>query len=72
MTVAAALAELLATRAGLAAPSWTAAIGANNEPLFLDPGIQSMPRSLERSRTDAPEALRKRNLFALPDFLDVR
>jgi len=72
MTVAAALAELLAARAGLAAPSWTAAIGANCEPLFLDPGIQWLPRSLDRSRADAPEALRKRNLYALPDFLDVR
>jgi len=32
MTVAAALAELLAARAGVAAPSWTATVGANSEP----------------------------------------
>ena len=31
-----------------------------------------MPRSLAHTRTDAPEALRKRNVYALPDFLDVR
>jgi hypothetical protein len=72
MAVAAGLAELLAARAGTAAPSWTAAVGASNEPLFLDPGLQAMPRSLERSKTHAPEALRRRNLYALPDFLDVR
>jgi len=71
MIVAAALAELLAGRAGVAAPSWTASIGANREPLFLDPGIQSMPRSLARTRSDAPEALKKRNVYALPDFLEV-
>ena len=72
MTVAAALVELLAGRAGVAAPSWTASVGANKEPLFLDPGVHSMPRSLAHTRTDAPEALRKRNVYALPDFLDVR
>ncbi|HYM61244.1 MAG TPA: hypothetical protein VEZ11_10155 [Thermoanaerobaculia bacterium] len=72
MTVAAAIAELLAARAGASPPSWTNLIGANQEPLFLDPGLERMPRTLARAKTDAPEPLRRRNLFASPDFLDVR
>lgn len=73
MAVAAGLAELLASRAGETAPTWTAAIGAaQTEPLFLDPGLAEMPRTLERTKRDAPEVLRRRNLYASPDFLDVR
>lgn len=72
MIVAAALVELLADRAGVDAPSWVASVGTNIEPLFLDPGIQSMPRSLARAKMDAPEAFKKRNVYALPDFLDIR
>jgi hypothetical protein len=72
MTVAAAIVELLAARAGMASPPWTLSIGAQREPLFLDPGIQEMPRTLARAMTDGPEPLRRRNLFASPDFLDVR
>jgi len=72
MTVAAAIVELLAERAGVVAPSWTLSIGAQREPLFLDPGIQEMPRTLAHAMTDGPEPLRRRNLFASPDFLDVR
>ena len=73
MTVAAGLAELLAARAGSAPPQWTVAIGPyNDEPLLLDPGLQDMPRTLARARTDAPEPFLRRNLIATPDFLDVR
>jgi len=73
MAVAAGIAEVLAARAGASAPEWTRWVGAaQGEPLFLDPGLHAMPRTLERVRLDAPEALRKRNLYASPDFLDVR
>jgi hypothetical protein len=72
MTVAAGIVELLAARAGATAPSWTLSIGAQREPIFLDPGIQEMPRTLARAMTDGPEPLRRRNLFASPDFLEVR
>jgi hypothetical protein len=72
MAVAASLAELLAARAGAAAPAWTASVGPYAEPLFLDPGLADMPRTLARSKTEAPEALRRRNLYAPADFLDVR
>lgn len=72
MIVAAAIAELLAGRDGAQPPPWTRAVGSHAEPLFLDPGLMEMPRTLERTRKNAPESLRKRNLFASPDFLDVR
>jgi hypothetical protein len=72
MTVAAGIAELLAARDGEPAPAWTLSIGAQGEPLFLDPGLQDMPRTLAHAMTDGPEPLRRRNMFASPDFLDVR
>jgi hypothetical protein len=71
LTVAAALVELLADRAGETPPRWTHSVGAEREPLVLDPGLEEMPRSFARARAFGPEPLRKRNLLALPDFLDV-
>jgi len=72
LAVAAGLAELLAQRVGAQPPSWTVLIGAHQEPLLLDPGIETMPRTLARAKSHGPESLRKRNLFAPPDFLDIR
>ena len=71
MAVAAGMVELLAHRAGEAPPAWTEAVGPEREPVLLDPGLDQMPRSFARARTSGPEPLRKRNLLALPDFLDV-
>lgn len=71
MSVAAGVVELLAARAGLAPPPWTRAVGPVGEQLILDPGLEMMPRSFARAKTTGPEPLRRRNLIALPDFLDV-
>lgn len=71
MSVAAGVAELLSARAGAVPPAWTVAVGAQKEPLVLDPGLEKMPRSYARAKTSAPEPLRRRNLIALPDFLNV-
>lgn len=71
LTVAAGVAELLASRAGVTAPSWTLAVGAQKEAIVLDPGLEQMPRSLEHAQSCGPEGFRKRNLIALPDFLHV-
>lgn len=71
MTVAAGLVELLASRVGEKPPRWTMTVGAEREPLVLDPGLEDMPRSFAQAKASGPEPLRKRNLFALPDFLDV-
>lgn len=71
LTVAAALVELLADRAGEEPPPWTHAVGAEQEPVVLDPGLDQMPRSLARAKAAGPEPFRRRNLLALPGFLDV-
>jgi hypothetical protein len=71
MSVAAAVVELLASRAGAKAPSWTETVGGVCDLLVLDPGLEQMPRSLARAKSAGPEPLRKRNIVALPDFLDV-
>jgi hypothetical protein len=71
MTVAAGVVELLADRAGERPPPWTHAVGAEREAVVLDPGLEQMPRSFEQAKAFGPEPLRKRNLIALPDFLDV-
>jgi hypothetical protein len=72
LTVAAGLAEMLAIRSGVAPPAWTVAIGPQEVPLFLDPGLEDMPRTAARAKIDGPEPLRRRNLIASPDFLEVR
>jgi hypothetical protein len=72
ITVAAGLAELLAARAGAAPPPWAATIGANHEPVFLDPGLQDMPRTLAHAKAEGPEPFRRRNLIASADFLTIR
>ncbi len=71
MSVAAAVIELLASRNGAMPPPWTATIGGVRELLVLDPGLEEMPRSFARARTDGPEPLRRRNMVAPPDFLSV-
>jgi hypothetical protein len=71
LTLAAALVELLASRAGETPPIWTRSVGAEREPVILDPGLEDMPRSLAQAKICGPEPLRKRNLVALPDFLAV-
>lgn len=71
LTVAAAITELLARRAGVDPPQWTESVGAEPAPLLLDPGLDQMPRSYAVAQSAGPEPLRKRNLVALPNFLDV-
>lgn len=71
LAVAASIVELLADRSGAKPPSWTSSVGATEEPVILDPGLETMPRSFARAKAAGPGALRRRNLIALPDFLDV-
>jgi hypothetical protein len=71
LSVAAGLVELLASRSGGIPPPWTTMVGPVGELLVLDPGLEEMPRSFARAKVAGPEPLRRRNLVALPDFLDV-
>ena len=66
---AAALIELLAERAGRAAPAWTQSIGAVPFPAFLVESAFRMKRLRALCEAESPEPLRKRGLYAPPDFL---
>jgi hypothetical protein len=71
LTIAAGVVELLAIRRRATAPAWVFTVGASHESIVLDPGLEKMPRSFERAKMSGPEPLRRRNLVALPDFLNV-
>jgi hypothetical protein len=66
---AAALLELLAQRTGQSAPAWTREIGAVPEPVFLLKSATRMKRLRALCEAESPEPLRKRGLYAPPDFL---
>ena len=66
---AAALLELLAQHTGQPAPAWTRDIGAVPEPMFLLEAATRMKRLRALCEAEAPEPLRKRGLYAPPDFL---
>ena len=68
--IAASLLELLAERRGQIAPEWTGREG-QTEPFFLVAAAETMPRLRLLCEQEAPPALRKRNLFAPANFLEV-
>ena len=70
LAIAAALAELLATRQNQAPPEWTKEIGALNEPFFLLRSAETMKRLRLLCETQSPEPMRKRQLYAPPNFLE--
>ncbi|HWS73467.1 MAG TPA: hypothetical protein VN605_15255 [Thermoanaerobaculia bacterium] len=72
LSVAAGMAELLALRWGVTAPPWTVDVGGSDQPVFLDPGLETMPRTFAHVKEEGPTPLLSRNLFATADFLDVR
>jgi hypothetical protein len=67
--VAASLVELLAERTGQAPPTWTGAVGPAPEPVFLVRAAGSMRRLRRLCLTEAPDALRRRRVFAPPNYL---
>jgi hypothetical protein len=71
MSVAAAVAELLAERAGQAPPAWTKAVEATPTRVFLVRAAQTMPRLRQLCEQEGPEPLRRRGILAPPEFLKV-
>ncbi len=71
LAVAAGVVELLAARAGLQPPSWTRDIPASPEVLYLLRYAERMPRLRKLCEEESPEPLRKRGIFATPEFLTV-
>jgi hypothetical protein len=71
LATAAGVTELLASRAGQPAPAWTAAIPPAPKTLFLVRAAATMPRLRAICEREGPEPLRRRGLFAPPDFLTI-
>ncbi len=69
LSVAAALVELFAMRREEPPPAWTASVGAISEPLFLLRHAAAMPRLRQLCEQESPEPLRRRRIYAPPDYL---
>ncbi|HZL35046.1 MAG TPA: hypothetical protein VFC78_07035 [Tepidisphaeraceae bacterium] len=69
LAVAAALVEMFADRRGETGPDWAIAITQAPEPVYLLREAARMRRLRELCRDHAPPALRRRGIYAPPDFL---
>ncbi|MFO0760540.1 MAG: hypothetical protein U0359_28930 [Byssovorax sp.] len=69
--VAAGVAELLAERAGQPPPSWASMVGAAPMPVFLVKAARTMPRLRVLCEQEGPAPLRRRRIWAPPEFLKV-
>jgi len=70
LVIQAALLELLAKRWQQVPPAWVAEVGSLEEPLFLVKSALQMSNLRQLCETQAPESLKKRNIFATPNFLE--
>jgi len=70
LALSASLAELLASRQKQTPPSWTKEIGALKEPFYLLQSAEKMKRLRLLCETQSPEPMRKRHLYAPPNFLE--
>jgi hypothetical protein len=71
LVLAAALVELFAMRSNQAPPTWTQVIGTLPEPVYLLKSAYKMKRLRELCRQHSPEPLKKRNLFAPANYLEL-
>ncbi|MBI5533521.1 MAG: hypothetical protein HY898_12445 [Deltaproteobacteria bacterium] len=67
--VASALVELLAERWGKQAPAWARGGGKAEHPVYLVQRASSSPAVRRECEKSSPAPLRRRNVFALPDYL---
>jgi hypothetical protein len=67
LSVAAALVEVMASRAGQIAPRWTADVPAASRSIYFVP--VTLRRSRQVSETQGPEPLRRRRIYAMPKYL---
>jgi hypothetical protein len=69
LAAAAALIELFALRQHQAAPDWSKTVGPLPEPFFLLKSAETLQHLRVLCETQAPEPLRRRRLYAPPNFL---
>jgi hypothetical protein len=70
LALSASLAELLAFRQKQTPPAWTKEVGALQEPFYLLQSAEKMKRLRLLCETQSPEPMRKRHLYAPPNFLE--
>jgi hypothetical protein len=70
LAVSASLLELFASRLHQRAPSWTQEIGPVPQPVFLLKSAKTMKRLRTLCETASPAPLRKRGLYAPPNYLE--
>jgi hypothetical protein len=70
VAIAAALAELFAERLHQHPPAWAAHVGPLQEPLFLLKSAGTMKRLRDLCETESPHPLRRRRLYAPPNYLE--
>jgi hypothetical protein len=69
--VAAGVVEMMAERAGVAPPAWTGTIPGVATPLFLVRAAATMTRLRRLCEEEGPWPLRRRLIFAPPEFLTL-
>jgi hypothetical protein len=69
--VAAGVVELLASRAGQRPPSWVSGIEGTATQVWLVKAASTMPRLRRLCEEEGPEPLRRRGIFAPPEFLTI-
>jgi len=69
MAIAAGVVELLAARQKQSPPAWTSHVTASPRDVFLVRSAEAMPRLRQMCIEQGPEPLRRRHVFAPPDFL---
>lgn len=69
LALSAAFLELLGERAQEQTPDWTTQIGPVQQPIFLLEAAARMPRLRNLCEQEAPEPLRKRKIYAPPNYL---
>lgn len=69
LSAAAGLLELLGERNGRAVPEWTRSVGPAPAPVYLVAAAERMERLRVLCESESPRPLRKRGLYAPPDFL---
>jgi hypothetical protein len=70
LATAAALLELFASRSKQKPPAWTKKVGPVPEPIFLVRSTATMKRLRTLCETSSPAPLRKRKLYAPPNYLE--
>jgi hypothetical protein len=71
LTASAALVELLAERAGQEPPAWTTSVGPLPELFFVLPWAEHPGFTRDLCLAESPEPLKRRNIFAPPNFLEM-